>query len=92
MHRNWTFFLTGLLFLSMVGPIAAAPMGDTHDAMGSETAICHVCRVHEGEVEPETVVATAEHGDETYGFCSAGCRDKFVEEPAEAPAEEAAAE
>lgn len=43
--------------------------------------ICSVCRVHEGENEPEKVVATASFKETMYGFCSEHCRDTFVESP-----------
>ena len=33
-------------------------------------------------VDPATAKHKAEHGGATYHFCSAGCRDKFVAEPA----------
>lgn len=45
------------------------------------TALCPVCRVHEGETETEEVRATAEHAGETYGFCSEGCRETFLDAP-----------
>lgn len=55
----------------------------THDAAtDAERAICHVCRVHEGETEAEAVVATAEYDGHTHGFCSTACRDTFLEAPA----------
>ena len=34
-------------------------------------------------VDPATARHKAEHGGSTYHFCSAGCRDKFVAEPAQ---------
>lgn len=46
-----------------------------------DKALCHVCRVHEGEAEPEPVKASAVFEDETYHFCSETCRDKFLEDP-----------
>lgn len=59
--------------------------GDKHAHSESgadiEMAICHVCRVHDGETEAEEVVATVDHEGQIYGFCSEGCRDKFVEDP-----------
>ena len=51
------------------------------DAVAKE-AICPVCRVHEGERDPEPVVATAEHEGETFGFCSEACLTAFEEAPA----------
>lgn len=50
-------------------------------ATDAEKAICPVCRVHEGETEAEDVAASLEHDGHTYGFCSEGCRDKFLEAP-----------
>src|SRR3984885_7887044 len=38
-----------------------------------------VCRM---SVDPATAKHKAEHGGETFFFCSAGCRGKFVAEPA----------
>ena len=67
--------VVGVLFL------LATPAVGTDSASGVDSAVCHVCRVHEGEEEPEEVVATAEHAGHSYGFCSVECRDKFVEEP-----------
>lgn len=46
-----------------------------------DRALCHVCRVHDGETELEPVQASAVFEDETYHFCSEGCRDKFLEDP-----------
>ena len=50
-------------------------------APAMEPVVCSVCRVHEGETEPEEVQATAEHDGTVHGFCSVACRDKFVENP-----------
>lgn len=46
-----------------------------------KTAVCPVCRVHEGETDPEPVKATSVHQGETYGFCSDKCRTTFDEYP-----------
>jgi thiol-disulfide isomerase/thioredoxin len=73
-NRAVLFIGLGLLALSH-------PLVGASDVSSLETAVCNVCRVHEGETEPEAVMATAEHGGQTYGFCSAECRDKFLEEP-----------
>ncbi|MEM7353882.1 MAG: redoxin domain-containing protein [Acidobacteriota bacterium] len=54
----------------------------TSVAAPATEALCPVCRVHDGETELERVMATAEHEGASYGFCSTGCRDKFVEAPA----------
>jgi Cu+-exporting ATPase len=32
-------------------------------------------------IDPEDAVATVEHGDETYYFCSEACRDAFEADP-----------
>lgn len=32
-------------------------------------------------VDPAGAAATAEHDGKTYYFCSAGCRDSFVQDP-----------
>ncbi len=76
------FFLAALLMGLLVVPLTAGE-GHAHDDEdeAKETAVCNVCRVHEGENDPEPVVATADFGGETYGFCSADCRDKFEEAP-----------
>ena len=83
-YRNQMALLIALVLFA-VTPMAGAT-SDNHaehadDGSGLDSAVCHVCRVHEGENEPEAVVATAEHAGHTYGFCSEACRDKFVAEP-----------
>ena len=60
-----------LLLVLPVVRLAAAP----------EKAVCPVCRVHEGETEPEEVVATSAYKGKTYGFCSAKCKKTFDEYP-----------
>jgi peroxiredoxin/YHS domain-containing protein len=72
------------LILSFAAGSAAADDGAlaAQAVASDEKAICHVCRVHEGETDAEPVVATAEHEGQTYGFCSTKCRDTFVEAPA----------
>lgn len=64
--------------------VLMAGEGHHHDdaSVDAERAICNVCRVHDGENEPEPVVATANFEDTSYGFCSEGCRDRFLEAPA----------
>ena len=37
-----------------------------------------VCRL---EIEPERAAAMLDYGDEVYYFCSAACRDRFLEDP-----------
>ncbi|HYG61059.1 MAG TPA: redoxin domain-containing protein, partial [Thermoanaerobaculia bacterium] len=63
--------LTLLILPSVIGYAADAP----------KSAVCPVCRVHEGESEPEAVKATSVHKGETHGFCSAECKKKFDEYP-----------
>ena len=52
-----------------------------HAAETPKTALCPVCRVHEGEAEPEPVKATSSYKGETYGFCSEKCKTTFDEYP-----------
>jgi len=40
-------------------------------------ALCPVCKVHEGEAEPEPVKATSVYKGQTYGFCSEKCKTTF---------------
>jgi Cu+-exporting ATPase len=51
------------------------PLGDT----GPEPFVDPVCKML---VMPETAAASYEYNDETYYFCSVGCRDKFAADPA----------
>ena len=44
-------------------------------------SICPVCRVHEGEAEPEPVKATSTYKGQTYGFCSEKCKKTFDDYP-----------
>ena len=44
-----------------------------------QTAIDPVCGM---TVDPKTATLKAEHGGQTYYFCSAGCRTKFTANPA----------
>lgn len=72
-----------VLTLTLLCPPARGEDSDTKQnrpVLGDQ-ALCNVCKVHGGETEKETVVAIAEHEDMAYGFCSQGCRDKFVEDP-----------
>ena len=66
-----------ILFAVLLTLHASIALAET----GAEEALFPVCRVHEGETETEKVVATAVHDGETYGFCSADCRDTFLEAP-----------
>lgn len=70
------------LFTFLPHPAVA---GDGHapvDPGHAGEAVCQVCRVHEGETDPEPVVASVDFQGETYGFCSEDCRDAFLEDPA----------
>ena len=49
------------------------------DAVG--TAVCPVCKVHEGEAEAEPVEATSTYKGTTYGFCSVKCKHTFDDYP-----------
>ena len=46
-----------------------------------EKALCRVCEIHDGETEKEDIVASLEYEGLFYGFCSDGCRDKFLDFP-----------
>ena len=72
------------LILSLAAGSATADDGAvaTEAVASDETAICQVCRVHEGETDAEPVIASAEYEGKTYGFCSTKCRDTFLEAPA----------
>ena len=75
--------LHALCALILAHAAGAAAAGDTtrDPAASDERAICQVCRVHEGETEPEPVVASVEHQGNTYGFCSLKCSDTFLADP-----------
>ena len=64
--------------------------GHAHGAAAPELAKDPVCGM---AVDPATAKHSAEFADQTYYFCSAGCRDKFLAEPqrylGEAPAKAA---
>ena len=63
-------------------PLLCALILATSTGATDDLALCHVCRVHEGESEAEPVVASAEYEGQNYGFCSVKCRDTFLEAPA----------
>lgn len=71
MKRSLTV-LTALLFLIAAVASAAAP---------PKKAICRVCQVHEGEDEPEKVVASTTYEGQDYHFCSEKCKATFAEDP-----------
>ena len=60
-----------LILLTALGHAADAP----------KTALCPVCKVHEGEADPEPVKATSVYKGQTYGFCSDKCKKTFDEYP-----------
>ena len=72
MRQRTTFTWAALLALVLL----AAPL-----ATAAEKAICPVCKVHEGESEPEVVKATSVYQGKTYGFCSENCKTTFGEYP-----------
>lgn len=81
MHALLRVFCIALLALP--GALTAGEGHGHHDApTAAELAVCNVCRVHDGENEPEPVVAMADFLGTSYGFCSVGCRDRFLEAPA----------
>lgn len=50
-------------------------------AQQPQTALCAVCRVHEGATEPEKVVASSTHNGVTFYFCSKNCKKAFDLDP-----------
>jgi len=78
MKNRFSTLVTLFLALSAVFAATAAIAAT---ATATE-AICPVCRVHEGETEAETVVASIDHDGHSFGFCSTDCRDRFLEAPA----------
>lgn len=73
MKQRIAFAWAGLLALAFL----AAPLATAAE----KKEICPVCRVHEGENEPEAVKATSVFQGKTYGFCSATCKTTFDEYP-----------
>lgn len=65
-------------FLCLLWALAALA---AHAAETPKTALCPVCKVHEGEAEPEPVKATSVYKGQTYGFCSEKCKTTFDEYP-----------
>lgn len=53
-----------------------------HAAMAADAAGMETDPVCGMSVDPATASFTAQHGGQTYYFCSAGCRSKFVADPA----------
>ncbi len=82
MIRHRAAFTIGLLSWWAVFAVLTTDTAlATDTSLEPATALCHVCRVHDGEAEAEEVVATAVHDGTTYGFCSETCRDTFVKAP-----------
>ncbi|HTQ80191.1 MAG TPA: heavy metal translocating P-type ATPase, partial [Thermoanaerobaculia bacterium] len=52
--------------------------GETEEAAATAQAVDPVCGM---KVEPAKTSHPAEHAGETYHFCSASCRQKFVQDP-----------
>ena len=78
--------IVGVLWVLLVGsPLRAGASGEggahPDEAAHTETALCSVCRVHEGETEKEPIRATELFRGEEYHFCSEGCRERFLESP-----------
>lgn len=71
MRQRTAILLSLLLPLLAAAGYAAAPKKE----------VCPVCKVHEGETEPEPVKATSVYKGKTYGFCSAECKKTFDEYP-----------
>lgn len=66
------------ILLCLLLVLLALP-GSAADALKKE--LCPVCRVHEGEADPEPVKATSVYKGKTYGFCSEKCKETFDEYP-----------
>lgn len=76
------FRLLAVLLLTVSAlPALAGEHAPEEASEVAETALCTVCRVHEGETEEEAVRASVEHEGTTYHFCSEGCRERFLELP-----------
>jgi peroxiredoxin/YHS domain-containing protein len=71
MKRSLTFLTAFLILIAGIASAAAPP----------KKAICRVCQVHEGEDEPEKVVASATYEGREYHFCSEKCKKTFEEDP-----------
>src|SRR5688572_29973229 len=75
--KQRTAILLSCLLLTLLAAVAAV----SHAADAPKKALCPVCKVHEGEAEPEPVKATSVYKGETYGFCSEKCKQTFDEYP-----------
>jgi len=72
MFRNPRAILVALLLMVPAGGAMAAPA----------KAVCHVCRVTEGNAEEEPVKAVRTYQGTEYGFCSDKCAKAFDADPA----------
>jgi thiol-disulfide isomerase/thioredoxin len=63
-----------LTLLAVTGHAAEA-------ADAPKEGLCPVCRVHEGEADPEPIKATSVYKGQTYGFCSEKCKTAFDSYP-----------
>ena len=73
MRQRTAILLSLLLMVLLAGAVSAAE--------SPREALCPVCKVHEGEAEPEPVKATSVYKGTTYGFCSEKCKTTFDEYP-----------
>jgi thiol-disulfide isomerase/thioredoxin len=73
MRQRTAILLSCLLLALLAGPVSAAE--------ASKKDLCPVCKVHEGETDPEPVKATSVYKGQTYGFCSEKCKTTFDEYP-----------
>lgn len=67
---------TAILLSLLLALLAVAGHADT-----PKKGLCPVCKVHEGETDPEPVKATSTYKGQTYGFCSEQCKKTFDEYP-----------
>ena len=74
--KQRTAFLLSCLLLTLLAAAAVTAQADA-----PKKALCPVCKVHEGEADPEPVKATSAYKGQTYGFCSETCKKTFDEYP-----------
>lgn len=67
--------------LALLLALALVALLHAGHAAAAKTALCPVCKVHEGEAAPEPVKATSVYEGKTYGFCSEKCKQTFDEYP-----------
>jgi thiol-disulfide isomerase/thioredoxin len=78
--KQRTAILLSCLLLILLAAAAVDPIAG-HAADAPKKALCPVCKVHEGEADPEPVKATSVYKGQTYGFCSEQCKKTFDEYP-----------